>query len=64
MSSKQNTKASAKKRKDVSVIEQDYLQVFTPRSLPYQGLYTDEDSLEQPSELQEIPSTSAPCVET
>jgi hypothetical protein len=43
--------------------EQKYLQIFTPHPLPYQGLYTEEDSLEQPSELQEIPSTSSPFVE-
>jgi hypothetical protein len=44
-------------------IERDYEQNFTPLPLPYHGVYTDDDSLEQPSGLEEIPTTSAPYVE-
>jgi hypothetical protein len=43
-------------------IEQDYVQIFNPHPLPYQGLYTDEDSLEQPSQLKYVPSTTTPSV--
>jgi len=42
--------------------EQDYLQIFTPHPLPYQGLYTEEDSLEQPSQLKYVSSTTTPNV--
>ena len=56
-------KPKARNRKNIPNIENDYLQVFVPRPLLSQGLYTDEDSLEQPSELQDVPSTSAPSVE-
>jgi len=44
-------------------LEREYQQMFTPHPLPYQGLYTDADSLEQPSALKYVPSTSTPCVE-
>jgi hypothetical protein len=43
-------------------IEQDYTQIFTPHPLPYKGLYTDEDSLEQPSQLKYVPSTTTPSL--
>lgn len=39
-------------------IEREYRQIFTPRPLPFHGLYTDDDSLEQPSELKYVPATS------
>lgn len=43
-------------------VEQDYTQRFTAHPLPYQGIYTDEDSLEQPSQLKYVPSTTTPSV--
>ncbi len=49
-------------KKKITVDEQNYVQIFTPHPLPYQGLYTDEDSLEQPSQLIYVPSTTTPCV--
>ena len=45
-----------------SEIEQQYRQMFTSYPLPYHGIYTDEDSLEQPSALKYVPSTSTPGV--
>jgi hypothetical protein len=42
--------------------EQDYVQIFSPHSLPYRGLYTEEDTLEQPSQLIYVPSTTTPSV--
>jgi len=44
-------------------LEQKYQQLFTPHLLPRQGLYTDADSLEQPSALKYVPSTATPNVE-
>jgi len=52
-------KKQAKKTRGSSV-ERDYQTIFTPHSLPYQGLYTDEDSLEQPSALKYVPTTATP----
>jgi hypothetical protein len=49
-------------KKKVATTEQNYVQIFTPHPLPYQGLYTDEDSLEQPSQLKYVPSTTTPSV--
>jgi hypothetical protein len=43
-------------------IEREYRQIFTPHPLPSNGLYTDEDSLEQPSALEDVPTTSTPSV--
>jgi|ERR1700677_4175745 hypothetical protein len=57
------TKPQSKKQTGPSPLERDYLQTFIPRQLPYQGLYTDEDSLEQPSELMDVPSISVPSIE-
>ena len=45
-----------------AMTEKNYLQIFTPHPLPYQGLYTEEDSLEQPSQLKYVPSTTTPSV--
>lgn len=44
-------------------IEREYETVFSPHPLPYQGIYTDEDSLEQPSALRYVPTTATPAVE-
>lgn len=52
-----------KETKKPATLEQEYLQTFAPRQLPYQGLYTDEDSLEQPSPLKYFPSTATPGIE-
>lgn len=41
-------------------LERSYLQMFTSNPLPSHGLYTDDDSLEQPSALKYVPSTSNP----
>jgi hypothetical protein len=57
------TKPQGKKKTGPSPLERDYLHTFTHRQLPYQGLYTDEDSLEQPSELMDVPSISVPSIE-
>jgi hypothetical protein len=53
---------AGKQTKRPAKTEQDYLQIFTPHPLPYQGLYTEEDSLEQPSQLRYVPSTTTPSV--
>jgi hypothetical protein len=44
-------------------IEKEYRTVFSPIPLPSQGQYTDEDSLEQPSALKYVPSTTRTTVE-
>jgi hypothetical protein len=54
---KKNTKQMRKKS-----IEKEYETVFLPHPLPYQGTYTDEDSLEQPSALKYVPSTTTPAI--
>jgi hypothetical protein len=59
----QSSRKARAKARPKRTIEQKYQQVFTPRPLPFQGLYTDDDSLEQPSELQYVPATSSPTVE-
>lgn len=51
------------KRKKRHEIERKYLTVFSPHTLPSQGVYTDEDSLEQPSALKYVPTTATPRVE-
>jgi hypothetical protein len=54
---KKQTKTSKKP------LERQYEGIFTPHPLPYQGVYTDEDSLEQPSALKYVPTTSTPNIE-
>jgi hypothetical protein len=44
-------------------LERQYEAIFIAHPLPYQGLYTDEDSLEQPSALKYVPTTSTPNIE-
>lgn len=53
---------TGKRTKTQPATERNYLQVFTPHPLPYQGLHTEEDSLEQPSQLKYVPSTTTPSV--
>ncbi len=56
-------KSQGKKQATPSQLEREHLQMFASRKLPYQGLYTDADSLEQPSELMDVPSISVPSIE-
>ncbi len=44
-------------------IEMEYLSLFTSKPMPNRSLYTENDSLEQPSELKYIPSTTSPYAE-
>jgi len=60
---KPRTKKPTPRRSKAAPIERQYQQIFTPRPLPYQGHFADEDSLEQPSELVDILTTSAPSIE-
>ena len=56
-----NTAARLRKKPKVvkkSEIERDYQRVFLPHQLPYRGIYTEDDSLEQPSALTYVPSTT------
>lgn len=50
-------------RKFKKSIEREYQQIFTPHPLPFQGIYTDSDSLEQPSALKYVDSTTTPVIE-
>lgn len=54
---KKQPKKSVKTKK----IEKEYLQLFTPQSLPHHGMYLEEESLEQPSEFIYLPATTAPA---
>ena len=62
VSKKKGSPASGplKKTKTVkkSEIERDYQRIFIPHQLPYQGIITEDDSLEQPSPLKYVPSTT------
>jgi hypothetical protein len=42
--------------------EEQYRQFFAPFMLPSRGLYTDQDSLEQPSALKYVPNTTTPSL--
>ena len=53
-------KQTKKPKKAPSKLEREYLEMFAPRPLPYQGLYTDEDTLEQPSPLKVVFTTATP----
>lgn len=44
-------------------LEHEHGRIFLPVPLPYQGLYTDDDSLEQPSALKVYPTTTTPGAE-
>jgi hypothetical protein len=46
-----------------SEIEHEYRKVFLPHQLPYQGIYTEDDSLEQPSALKDVPSITTTSAE-
>jgi hypothetical protein len=59
---KKKVKARTKKRRD-STIEKEYKHIFSPMPLPNGGQYSDEDSLEQPSALRYVPSTTRTTVE-
>jgi TorA maturation chaperone TorD len=47
-----------------SKLEREYEEIFVPHNLPYQGIYTDRDSLEQPSALEVVPTTASPATAT
>lgn len=53
---------SALKRQQA--LEHEHGKLFSPISLPYQGIYTDEDSLEQPSAFKLFPTTASPGAAT
>jgi hypothetical protein len=57
------TMKKRQKREKRPAIEREYLTIFSPHPLPFQGLQTDEDSLEQPSALKYVPTTATPQVE-
>ena len=66
--SSNQTRVSVKKKEKEShsqtpavEIEKQYLQIFTAFPLPFGGVYTDDDSLEQPSALKYVPTTSSPA---
>lgn len=46
--------------KESTPIEREYDTFFAPHPLPFRGLYAEQESLEQPSELIYVPATSAP----
>ncbi len=46
-----------------SKAQRQHKDIFVPYQLPYQGLYTDRDSLEQPSALESVPTTASPAAE-
>ena len=50
-----------KRKKRTQDIVRQYQEVFSPLPLPYQGTYKDEESLEQPSALKYVPSTTTPA---
>jgi hypothetical protein len=50
-------------KKRPTTIADEYLRVFKYHPSPNQGMYTDHDSLEQPSELRYVLSTTSPYAE-
>jgi hypothetical protein len=44
-------------------IEQEYARLFTVPQTPQQSFYADDYSLEQPSALKYVPSTTSPNAE-
>lgn len=58
---KNNNKGSQKQLFQAE-IEKKYSQVFNAFPLPYHGVYTDDDSLEQPSALKYVPTNSSPAL--
>lgn len=54
--------AKKTKKKAPNTLEEAYEEFFTPHPLPYQGIYTDADSLEQPSPLKFFYTTATPAV--
>jgi len=49
-----------KKPAQMLSFDEQYRQVFTPFPLPYHDIFTDADSLEQPSAQKYVPSTTMP----
>ena len=60
---KQSKSPSKREAKRESKRELQYTKIFFPHPLPYQGIYSEEDSLEQPSALKYVPSTTSPNAE-
>jgi hypothetical protein len=58
-----SVKKREKSKKRERGIEREYRLVFTPHPLPFNGLYTDTDSLEQPSALKYVDSTTTPAID-
>jgi hypothetical protein len=63
-----STRRPVKKQKQPKrrekTLEREYQQTFSPHPLPYQGLYSEEDSLEQPSALKSVPTRATPGAQT
>ena len=53
-------KSKKKTKTRIRPLEREYQQIFIPNPLPHKGIYTEEDSLEQPSPLEYYPSTATP----
>lgn len=45
-----------------TTLEMEYIGVFRPSPLPFQEVYTENETLEQPSPLTDYPSTATPGV--
>ena len=58
---KRGTKKSQKQSTEAQLVTQ-YLQTFTAFPLPYHSVLTENDSLEQPSALEFVPTTSSPAL--
>ncbi len=58
---KGSTRTSQQQSTEELLVTQ-YLQTFTAFPLPYHGVLTENDSLEQPSALESVPSTSSPVL--
>jgi hypothetical protein len=56
-------KRRGKRRKPNQLVNREYQQFFAPHSLPFNGICTDSDSLEQPSVLKYVDSTTIPATE-
>jgi hypothetical protein len=61
--SRVNSKDKSRSPKNAARLQIEYQQRFHPYTLPYQGLYSDHDSLEQPSALKYVPTTATPNTE-
>ncbi len=60
---KKQEQSATRKTPHKTTTEQEYQQIFSPHALPFRGLYTDDDNLEQPSELRYVRATTSPYPE-